>query len=182
MFIILYFLQIKTYFYKNKIFFITFYFFYYIFLFLLLLLIFVFVLKIEFITDKSIVFMIKGVGIDIIEVSRIREDILKYNDKFLRYIYTDEEIKYCESFNDLKNSKFIHYAGRFAAKEAFSKAIGTGISNIFKFRDISIINNENGMPIIKLSGELFNQFSKFRCHISLSHTCDNAAAYVIIEE
>ena len=98
--------------------------------------------------------MIFGIGIDIVDIVRIRRVISEYGDKFLNHIYTEEEIKYCESFKDKKDSKYLHYAARFAAKEAFSKAIGTGIGAECKLKEISIVNNEKGQPFIYLSGKL----------------------------
>lgn len=123
--------------------------------------------------------MIYGIGTDIIEVKRIQEISEKYGDKFLKRIFTPLEIEYCESFNE---TKYIHYAARFAAKESFSKAIGTGITQGFKFKEFGIKNEPSGKPIEDLSGELENRYSKYKFHISLSHTEENAVAFIIMEE
>ena len=80
------------------------------------------------------------IGTDIIEVSRIEKLIIEKGDKFLKRIYTDKEIDYCESKGP---NKYQHYAGRFAAKEAIMKAYG---ANKFNFKNIEIINNQNGLP------------------------------------
>jgi holo-[acyl-carrier protein] synthase len=123
--------------------------------------------------------MIYGIGTDIIEVERIKEAILKYGDKFLKRIFTQVEIDYCELFKD---NKYLHYAARFAAKESFSKAIGTGITKGFKFNEIWIKNEESGKPIVELSGYLLENYGKYRTSVSLSHTQGNGVAFVIMED
>jgi len=70
--------------------------------------------------------MIKGIGIDIIEVKRIKKIIERYGDRFYKRILTEKEIKYCKSFS----KPDLHFAGRFASKEAYSKSIGTGYQRI----------------------------------------------------
>lgn len=122
--------------------------------------------------------MIAGIGTDIVEVARIREAIEKYGDRFLGRIFTQTERDYCESFKD---GKFEHYAARFAAKEAFSKAIGTGITQGFKFREVGVRNEDSGKPLVELDGEMMERWGKCSFSISLSHTANNAIAYIIIE-
>jgi len=117
-----------------------------------------------------------SIGTDIIEVHRIRKAIEEYGERFLRRICTELEIEYCEQFGE---KKYLHYAARFAAKEAFSKAIGTGISEGFKFREIGVVNKDSGKPIIKLEGEMLERWGEYIFDISLSHTDDNAVAFVI---
>lgn len=123
--------------------------------------------------------MIIGIGTDIIEVERIKESIEKYGERFLKRIYTEDEIQYSESFHD---AKYQHYAARFAAKESFSKAIGTGITKGFKFAEISILNESNGKPFVQLSGNMKEQWGDSKIYISLSHTQGNAISYVLIEQ
>lgn len=123
--------------------------------------------------------MIYGIGTDIIEVERIREAIQKYGSRFLNRIYTKVEQEYCESFNE---NKFLHYAARFAAKEAFSKAIGTGITQGFKFNEIGVVNQSNGKPNIVLYGGLFQKWGEYIIQVSLSHTHTNAIAFITIEK
>ncbi|MGH2574384.1 MAG: holo-ACP synthase [Ignavibacteria bacterium] len=117
--------------------------------------------------------MNKGIGIDIVEVSRINNLIEKYGDKFFQRILTPNEINYCKSFS----RPDIHFAGRFASKEAYSKAIGTGISKNFRWKDIEILNDEKGKPYINHLTE--NEYSKFRFEISITHTKDYGCAVVI---
>lgn len=121
--------------------------------------------------------MIVGIGTDIVEVERIKNAIEKYGKRFLDRVFTETEQNYCESFN---NAKYQHYAARFAAKEAFSKAIGTGITQGFKFKEVGVINEKSGQPLVELKGELKEKWGKYRIDISLSHTSANAIAYVVI--
>lgn len=123
--------------------------------------------------------MIFGIGTDIIETSRIQTAIEKYGKRFLNRLFTELEQEYCDSFND---TKFVHYAARFAAKESFSKAIGTGITQGFKFTDVSVKNLPSGEPKIILEGEMKEKYGHLNIHISLSHTDSNSLAFVILEE
>ena len=123
--------------------------------------------------------MIIGIGTDIIEVERIAGSIEKYGERFMKKIFTETEIEYCESF---KKNKYLHYAARFAAKESFSKAIGTGLTRGFKFTEIGIRNEKSGRPVVELSGNMAEKWGSYKIHISLSHTEGNAIAYIIMEE
>lgn len=116
--------------------------------------------------------MIKGIGIDITELGRIKK-ILERQPRFPDRILTENEI---ERFEQLKGQRKIEYfAGRFAAKEAFSKANGTGIGNKLSFLDIEITVDEAGKPCI------IAPFSK-GVHVSISHSKEYAIAQVVIEE
>ena len=121
-----------------------------------------------------------GIGTDIVEISRIKK-ILNKNKKFKSRIFSIEEIKYCES----KKNKTAFYSKKFAAKEAFAKALGTGISKGISFNEISINNNKNGSPFITLSGKtkiisrkLINRRNKI--FLSLSDENKYALAMVVI--
>ncbi len=122
--------------------------------------------------------MIVGIGIDIVEISRVEKAIEQYGVRFLKRIFTDTEQAYCEQFKD---SKYMRYAARFAAKEAFSKAIGTGITDGFKFAEVGVKNLPSGTPAIELSGSLFKRWGHCEISVSLSHTDNNATAFVIVE-
>src|SRR4051812_42416549 len=115
--------------------------------------------------------MIKGIGIDIIELSRI-EDILRRQQKFVGRVLTpNEQLK----FEDLSAKRKVEFlAGRFAAKEAYSKANGTGIGEELSFLDIEIDNDSAGKPFIAKP--------EAKAHLSISHSRDYAVAHVIIEE
>ena len=123
--------------------------------------------------------MIIGIGTDIVQVERIKNAIEKYGKRFLNRLYTETEIEYCESWGE---NKWVHYAARFAAKESFSKAVGTGITKGFKFKEISIKNIKTGEPIVILDGELKKKYGHYDLKVSLSHTDDNAIAYVIMQK
>lgn len=123
--------------------------------------------------------MIFGIGTDIVETERIKKAIENYGKRFLDRLYTPQEQEYCESFND---TKWVHYAARFAAKESFSKAIGTGLTREFKFGEISILNEESGRPYVVLTGGLYEKYSQYKIHISLSHSDNNSIAYIILED
>ena len=123
--------------------------------------------------------MIAGIGIDMIEVERVAEKIGK-NMGFRELVFSAGEISYCEA----KTNKYEHYAARFAAKEAFLKAAGTGWMNELNLFEIEIVNDEAGKPAIKLSGNTAQAIeSKHFTHISvsLSHLKSVASAIVIIE-
>jgi holo-[acyl-carrier protein] synthase len=122
--------------------------------------------------------MIVGIGVDIIEISRISK-ALHRNDKFLEKVFTELEIKYLQE----RKLRPQFAAARFAAKEAVSKALGTGFRG-FGFRDIEIDRTELGKPIVNLKGkakEIAESFGSFNIHLSISHGEDNAIAYAVLE-
>ena len=94
--------------------------------------------------------MVLGLGIDIIEISRIKESIDEYGDSFLQKVYTPKEIEYCSG----KANKYQHFAARFAAKEAVYKAFSTSHQEGLSWQDIEITNEPSGMPVVKLNGKL----------------------------
>ena len=116
--------------------------------------------------------MIKGIGLDIVEIERIRK-ISSSQPRFAERVLTEYEQ---HKYRRLSGNRQLEYlAGRFAAKEAFSKANGTGIGKEVRFQDIEIRNDERGKPIIS------KPFSQ-GVHLSITHTKEYAAAQVIIEE
>ena len=124
--------------------------------------------------------MIFGTGIDIIEVERVEKQISK-NNGFREKIFTEKEIKYCES----KKNNSQHYAARFAAKEAFFKAIGTGWRGGMAFNEIEILNNELGKPEVILHGKTKEFCEKQvinNIHVSLSHIKNFVNAIIIVEK
>jgi holo-[acyl-carrier protein] synthase len=123
--------------------------------------------------------MITGIGTDLIEVERVAGKISK-EEGFRELVFTPNEIAYCEA----KTNKFQHYAARFAAKEAFLKAIGTGWISGIAFNEIEIINDENGKPLLNLIGatsKFFETRGIGKTWVSLSHLSTISAAVVIIE-
>ncbi len=124
--------------------------------------------------------MIFGVGVDIIEVARV-EDKLTRTPGLKEKIYTPVEIAYCES----KKFPFQHYAARFAAKEAFMKALGTGWARGVKFSEIEVRNLESGQPVIEVYGrakELCEEEGITGFYVSLSHLKTTAVATVVLEK
>lgn len=122
--------------------------------------------------------MIIGIGTDIIEIKRI-ECALERNSSFINKLFTENEIDYLKSRKMRPES----VAGRFAAKEAVSKALGTGIRG-FEFKDIEIDKNTLGKPIVSLRGEakkLGEKLGNYKIHLSISHSKENAIAYAVLE-
>jgi len=123
--------------------------------------------------------MIVGIGTDIVDVHRIEESIEKFGERFLKKIFTEKEREYCESF---KLHKGQHYAARFAAKEAFSKAIGTGMRDGFAFNLIGVRNEPSGKPIIELFGILKERWGDCQIYLTLSHSTTLAVAMIAVEK
>ncbi|EJO5346849.1 holo-ACP synthase [Clostridium botulinum] len=123
--------------------------------------------------------MIYGIGVDIVEIERIQKAISR-NENFINKLFTIREIEILEK----KNFKPESVAGKFAAKEAVSKALGTGIRN-FSFKDIEIINNELGKPEVFLKSkaeDIINQdYKSYNIHLSISHEKQQAIAYALLE-
>lgn len=119
-------------------------------------------------------------GVDMVEIQRIRETIERYGESFIRKVFTDEEIKYCEN---RKNGRYESYAARFAAKEAVSKALGTGLTGRVTLKGIEMINDTGGKPVIHLHGSTLEHYKKMggvSMDISLTHSHDYAAAFAVI--
>jgi len=124
--------------------------------------------------------MIVGLGVDIAEVDRIRAAAERRGDAFLRRVFTPGEREYCERFRN----KFERYAGRFAAKEAAMKALGTGWRNGVRWQDLEIIRERSGRPTMALSGEAGKIAARLgvkRIALSITHTETQALAQVIFE-
>ena len=124
--------------------------------------------------------MILGTGVDLAEVGRIRDAIEPYGDRFVRRIYTDAEIAYVER----KANKFERYAGRFAAKEAGMKAIGTGWKRGVRWQDFEVSNLPSGRPTLRLHGEaerIAGKMGVTSISLSITHTAELGMAHVILE-
>src|SRR5438270_4646526 len=125
--------------------------------------------------------MIVGTGIDIAEVPRIREAIERHGERFLKRIFTEGEIQYCES----KANRVERYAARFAAKEAGMKAIGIGWRQGVRLQDFEEKRQPGGRPLLAFSGnaaEFDEPLGTKRTSLSLSHTASEAIAQVILED
>jgi holo-[acyl-carrier protein] synthase len=124
--------------------------------------------------------MIVSIGIDIIEVYRISETIER-TPRFVERVFTEKERQYCDGKGAAADQS---YAGRFAAKEAFLKALKTGWRGKITWHDIEISNDELGVPSFTISGEarkLLGELGANRVHLSISHTTEHATAQVIFE-
>ena len=124
--------------------------------------------------------MVIGIGIDIAEVDRVREAIARHGERFLSRIYTEAERRYCES----KVNKFERFAGRFAAKEAAMKAIGTGWHGGVAWRDFEVTRAASGQPIIRFGGaaaKIAESMGVKKALVTISHTEQQAVAQVLLE-
>jgi holo-[acyl-carrier protein] synthase len=128
--------------------------------------------------------MIYGVGTDIIEVKRIRETVEHYGERFTRRVFTDAEYQYCLLRSE--SARYPSLAARFAAKEAFVKALGTGIGKCAEWTNIEVRIMPHGKPMLHLHGAarhtLEQMLSLPSIHLTLSHTAQYATAVVVIEE
>jgi holo-[acyl-carrier protein] synthase len=124
--------------------------------------------------------LIVGLGVDIAEVGRVKAAIERHGEVFLRRVYTPKEREYCEKFKN----KFERYAGRFAAKEAAMKALGTGWSRGVRWVDVEVVREKGGRPTMALAGEagkLAERLGVKRIALSITHTAEQALAQVIFE-
>ncbi|MEZ4649208.1 MAG: holo-ACP synthase [Candidatus Eisenbacteria bacterium] len=122
--------------------------------------------------------MIVGIGIDIIEVSRVRGVLERHGDRFLRRIYSPEEIE------NVRGNRDQYLAARFAAKEAAFKALGTGWNQGVRWVDVRVENLASGQPVVHLSAGALaraEELGATHSHISITHTAEYAAAQVILE-
>jgi len=122
---------------------------------------------------------ILGIGMDVVETKRIADSLERFGDRFLHRVFLDGEVAYAQRM------KFphLHLAARFAAKEAISKAFGTGIGKEIGWRDLEIVREPSGQPRVVLHGRAL-EYAKIRgvreIHVSLSHTAAYGAASAVI--
>jgi holo-[acyl-carrier protein] synthase len=123
---------------------------------------------------------ILGIGTDIVEVLRIAQMIERHGELFITRVYTDHEIEYCTA----RKAATQHYAGRWAAKEAVLKAIGTGWVRGIGWRDVEIRNQPGGAPVVTLRGgarDVVERRGIRRLHVTISHCRCHAVAHAIAE-
>ena len=130
--------------------------------------------------------MIFGIGTDIVAIKRIEDGLLKHGDSFLHRILGDAELVEYAKHNDSANThaaaRFV--AKRFAAKEAFSKAFGTGIGEAVGWHDVWVTHDAKGKPVLAMSAALqarLDEASVNHTHISISDEQDHAIAFVVLE-
>ena len=129
----------------------------------------------------NVVSMLIGTGVDLIEIERIAQSIERYGDRFLRRVFTDDEIAYCRR----KRASAESFAARFAAKEAAAKALGTGISRGVTWNEFQVTRQPGGRPTLELRGRaarLANELGVKNISLSLTHTATLAMASVMMED
>jgi len=125
--------------------------------------------------------MILSIGIDIVEVYRIRQTIAR-TPRFAERVFTEQERAFCDGKGV---AAFQSYAGRFAAKEAFLKALKTGWRGKITWQDIEVVSDKHGVPSLRVTGEaatILKDRGAIHVHLSISHTADHAVAEVILEK
>ncbi|HEX7289343.1 MAG TPA: holo-[acyl-carrier-protein] synthase [Candidatus Angelobacter sp.] len=124
--------------------------------------------------------MIVGTGVDIAEVPRIRAAVERFGNRFLERVFTPEEVRYCTA----KANPAERLAARFAAKEAGMKALGTGLRLGITWHDVEVVRQPGGRPAIRFTGkaaEFAERLGCKRAHLSLTHTAEQAMAFVVLE-
>ena len=124
--------------------------------------------------------MILGLGLDISEIGRIEGALTRHGPAILQRLYTPDEVAYCESYKN----KFERYAGRFAAKEAGMKALGTGWRHGIRWRDFEVVRQVSGRPTLRLTGvalEIADRMGVKNISLSITHSGNLALAEVIFE-
>jgi holo-[acyl-carrier protein] synthase len=124
--------------------------------------------------------VIVGIGIDVAEVKRIAEVIESQGERFLKRVFTRDEVAYCQQFRN----KYERFAGRFAAKEAAMKALGTGWSRGVRWVDVEVVRHRGRRPTLELKGEarkIADGLGVKNIALSITHTVEQAIAQVIFE-
>lgn len=117
----------------------------------------------------------RGIGNDIIEIDRVRQSIERHGQHFLNRLFNQEEQDYCYRFKD----PVPHFAGRFAAKEAVAKALGTGFGSELSWHDLTIVGDDHGKPEVLFSPAAKDRFSNPQVLVSISHSASHATAVAL---
>jgi holo-[acyl-carrier protein] synthase len=120
---------------------------------------------------------ILGIGVDVVDVKRMKSVLEKQGKVFLDKVFSDMEVTYCKT----RKKPYLHFGARFAAKEAVAKAMRTGWSGAFHWRDIEVVNDQSGAPHILLSRDVAKALEQCSVHLSLSHTDNTMVAFVVLE-
>jgi holo-[acyl-carrier protein] synthase len=123
---------------------------------------------------------VRGIGIDVCKVERIAESLRRFGERMEKRLFTQDELTYCRGFKD----PLPHLAARFAAKEAASKALGTGIAGGVGWTQIEVVQPGGRVPLLRLSGvalERFTAMGATRSHLSISHDGGLGVACVVLE-
>ncbi len=121
--------------------------------------------------------MIQGVGIDVVDLPRMAETVDRWGERFLGKIFTEKEVRYAQS----RRYSVQHIAGRFAVKEAVAKALTTGWSGGFRWKDVEVENDALGKPSVRLHGHVRTLLDGCRVLVSISHSASVVVACAIIE-
>ena len=125
--------------------------------------------------------MIAGIGVDIVDVARVAKLLERYGDRFLRRVFTDAEAKYAMG----SANRAERLAGRFAVKEAFLKALGTGKTQGILWRDVETVRGPLGKPVVRLHGQAV-RWLRYRggthVHVTITHDGGKAVGFVILEK
>jgi len=122
--------------------------------------------------------MIRGIGVDIVDIGRVRKLIETEEMRFLEKVFTRTEIAYCNA----KHNRYQHFAARFAAKEAVSKALATGWAGDFRWKHVEVTNDASGQPRISVYGRIKEHLGSSHILISLSHADAYVVAMAVIED
>ncbi len=122
--------------------------------------------------------MIEGIGVDVVELGRLQEAVGAWGDRFLQKIFTRRELLYARS----KRDPLPHIAARFAVKEAVAKALATGWSGGFRWKDVEVENDPSGKPSVVLYGHIKEILAGSRILVSISHSENVVVAFAVIEK
>jgi len=128
--------------------------------------------------------MIFGIGTDLVEVERIKNELASHGEKFIEMLFTQSEVIYCTRAENI-GIQAQCFAARFAAKEAFLKALGSGLRGGLQWKDVEVVNNELGKPEIRIqktAKQVCEKAGINKIHVSLSHTKESAIAIIILEK
>jgi len=121
--------------------------------------------------------VVEGVGVDVVEISRIGEIVERWGEHFLGKVFTDREIAYARS----RKNALQHFAARFAVKEAVAKAVATGWRSGFRWKDVEVENDPSGKPSVKLGGKLKSLLDGANVQVSISHSDKVVVGFAIVE-
>ncbi len=122
--------------------------------------------------------MIRGIGTDVVEISHFEDVVSRSRPGFLRHLFTEQEIRYCERFRE----RMASYAAVFAAKEAFLKALRTGLAPGISWKDVEVGHEPTGAPFLTVHRRCRELLGDGTTHVSLSHSRRVAHAIVVIED
>lgn len=120
---------------------------------------------------------IQGIGVDVVDVQRLKKVLEQQGSYFVDKVFTASEIAYCQ----MKKNPHEHFAARFAAKEAVAKAMRIGWSGAFRWKDVEVVNEPSGAPKLNLYKEVADALAESETHLSMSHTENTVVAFVVIE-